>query len=300
MATGVDAGTPSRVSTARGPVVTAEQVVVATHLPFLDRGLFFARSHPERSYAVAGRVGDGAPAEMYLSTEQPAHSIRAHEGGGERWLIVGGESHKSGQSDAGERYRRLAAWARERFGMEAELRWSTHDVMPVDGVPFVGRLDPFSPNLWTATGFRKWGLAMGTAAATILADEILGEGSEWSEAFQSNRLRLRASATELVKENADDGLRFFGDRLLKRGSVDDIAPGEGRVVGTGLSQRAVHRDEQGGLHAVSARCTHLGCIVGWNTGEGTWDCPCHGSRFDRDGAVIEGPAVRPLPPQPLP
>jgi glycine/D-amino acid oxidase-like deaminating enzyme/nitrite reductase/ring-hydroxylating ferredoxin subunit len=286
MATHVHRG---RVRTAVGPTLRAGHVVVATHLPFLDRGLYFARCHPERSYVVAGRTAE-APAGMYLSTEQPAHSIRAH---GE-WLLVGGESHKAGQADAAERYARLEAWARERFGIEPELRWSTQDHMPVDGVPYVGRHDPLSPGVWVATGFRKWGLAMGTAAAELLAAQIAGRDHEWAPLFDPQRLRPKAGAGSFVKENANVALRFFGDRLVKRGSVDEIAPGEGRIVGAGLGQRAAYRDEDGTLHELSARCTHLGCIVNWNSAERTWDCPCHGSRFAATGEVIEGPALRPL------
>jgi glycine/D-amino acid oxidase-like deaminating enzyme/nitrite reductase/ring-hydroxylating ferredoxin subunit len=286
MATGLQSG---RVNTAGGQVVNAENVVVATHLPFLDRGLYFARCHPERSYVVAGRTTD-APAGMYLSTEQPAHSIRAHGD----WLLVGGESHKTGQADAAERYARLETWARERFGIEPELRWATQDHMPVDGVPYVGRHDPLSSGVWVATGFRKWGLAMGTAAAELLAAQIAGRDHAWAELFDPQRLRPRASAASFVKENANVAMRFFGDRVVKRGDVEEIGPGEGRIVGAGLGQRAVYRDDAGTLHELSARCTHLGCIVNWNTAERTWDCPCHGSRFAATGHVIEGPAVRSL------
>jgi len=278
-----------RVRTVTGANLTAEHVVVATHLPFLDRGLYFARCHPERSYVVAARTSN-APAGMYLSTEQPAHSIRAH---GE-WLLVGGESHKTGQADAAERYARLEAWARERFRLEPELRWATQDQMPVDGVPYVGRHDPLSSRVWVATGFRKWGLAMGTAAAELLAAGIGGREHPWEQLFDPQRLRPRAAAGSFLKENANVALRFLGDRVTKRGGVDEIAPGEGRIVGAGLAQRAAYRDDDGTLHELSARCTHLGCIVSWNSGERTWDCPCHGSRFAATGEVIEGPAVRPL------
>ena len=229
---------------------------MATHLSFLDRGLYFARCHPERSYVVAGR-GPRLPAAMYLSTESPAHSIRAHGD----WLLVGGESHKTGQADAGERYERLTGWARERFGLEPELRWATQDQMPVDGVPYVGRHDPVSANVWVATGFRKWGLAMGTAAAELLTAQIVGRDHAWTELFDPNRLRPRASAVSFAKENANVAYHFVGDRLAKRGNP---------------------------------RCTHLGCLLEWNSAEETWDCPCHGSRFSAAGEVIEGPAVSAL------
>ena len=245
------------VSTALGHSVKARHVVVATHLSFLDRGLYFARCHPERSYVVAGHVAGAVPAGMYLSTESPAHSIRAHGD----WLLVGGESHKTGQADAGERYDRLAAWARERFGLEPELRWATQDHMPVDGVPYVGRHDPLSGDVWVATGFRKWGLAMGTAAGELLAAQIGGREHPWTRLFDPNRLRPRASAPDFVKENANVAYHFAADRVAKRGNP---------------------------------RCTHLGCLLDWNAPEETWDCPCHGSRFSARGEVIEGPAVRPL------
>jgi glycine/D-amino acid oxidase-like deaminating enzyme len=251
--TGLSSG---RVETAGGAHVSARHVVVATHLSFLDRGLYFARCHPERSYVVAGRTAS-PPAGMYLSTESPTHSIRAHGD----WLLVGGESHKTGQADAGERYERLGAWARERFGLEPELRWATQDQMPADGVPFVGRHDLLSQNLWVATGFKKWGLAMGTAAAELLAARIAGRDHPWTELFDPSRLRPRAGGVTFAKENANVAYHFFADRVAKRGNP---------------------------------RCTHMGCLLDWNGAEETWDCPCHGSRFTAAGEVIEGPAVKPL------
>jgi glycine/D-amino acid oxidase-like deaminating enzyme/nitrite reductase/ring-hydroxylating ferredoxin subunit len=296
-AIGVSAGSPCRVRTAAGRTVTAGSVVVATHLPILDRGAFFARCHPERSYVVAApHEGPAATGGMYLSTESPAHTIRVHELDGRAWLLVGGESHKTGHGDAAARYRSLEAWARERFGMEPMLRWATQDQMPVDGVPFIGPVDPLSRNVYVATGFRKWGLAMGIAAGELLAALVDGVGHPWAGLFDTSRLRLRAGAVSFAKENADVALRFFGDRVVKRADVESIEPGEGGVVGAGLGQRAVYRDEEGNLHALSARCTHLGCIVNWNRAERTWDCPCHGSRFGPRGEVIMGPAVRPLEP----
>jgi len=249
-------GSGPKLTTAPGPRVRAGHIVVATHLSFLDRGLYFARCHPERSYVVAGRVEE-RPAGMYLSTESPAHTIRAH---GE-WLLVGGGSHKTGQADARERYDRLSAWALERFGLEPELRWATQDQMSVDGVPYVGRHDPVSGDVWVATGFKKWGLAMGAAAAELLAARIAGRDHPWAALFDPNRVRVRAAAPTFAKENANVAYHFAADRVLKHGNP---------------------------------RCTHLGCLLDWNAAEETWDCPCHGSRFAASGEVIEGPAVRPL------
>ncbi len=196
---------------------------------------------------------------MYLSTESPAHSIRTHALGEQTWLLVGGESHKTGQGDAAERYERLERWARERFGVEPVMRWATQDQMPADGVPFVGPVDPVSKNVYVATGFRKWGLAMGIASAELLAAWVDGRDHPWRELFDTRRLRLRAAAGSLAKENANVALRFFGDRVVKRAGVDSIEPGEGRIVGDGpgpaggLSRRGGRAARAvGALHATSA------------------------------------------------
>jgi Rieske Fe-S protein len=235
------------------------------------------------------------PQGMYLSDERPAHSLRAVPTPEGELLMVGGESHKTGQSDARERYAALEGWARERFDVAAvEHRWATQDHLPADMLPFVGRLWPFSDRVLTATGLRKWGIAMGTSAASILADHIAGRESPWASTFTPMRLHPKAGTPTFVKENANVAKHFFADRLRERSSADELAPGEGAVVGEGLAQRAVYRDESGALHALSARCSHLGCIVKFNGAERTWDCPCHGSRFSATGEVIEGPAVAPL------
>jgi glycine/D-amino acid oxidase-like deaminating enzyme/nitrite reductase/ring-hydroxylating ferredoxin subunit len=294
---GVGDGKPCTVETAEGGILRAERVIVATHLPILDRGLFFARSHPERSYALLAEVRGEVPEGMYLSDESPAHSLRAvPTAAGER-LLVGGESHKTGQADVPTRYAALEQWAHEHFDVVAiEHRWASQDHMPNDRLPFVGPLWPLSDRLLTATGMRKWGLAFGTTAASILADLALERPNRWAESFSTSRLDLRRGATSFLKENADDGLRFLTGRLAgRRSSVEDLSPGEGAIVSSGLGQRAAYRDQDDTLHLLSARCTHLGCIVTFNAAERTWDCPCHGSRFDPvDGSVIEGPAVEPL------
>jgi glycine/D-amino acid oxidase-like deaminating enzyme/nitrite reductase/ring-hydroxylating ferredoxin subunit len=293
--TSVDQGDPCTLETEGGHTVTAGHVVVATHVPFLDRGLYFARMHPERSYVLLAKLSGPVPQGMYLSDESPAHSLRSVPTPDGELLMVGGESHKTGQSDTAERYARLEEWARDRFDVVSiEHRWATQDWMPADGLPFVGPLWPFSDRVLTATGLRKWGLAMGTEAASILADLVLGRENRFEGTFSPQRLHPVASGPDLLKENLDVGLRFFADRFRKRASADELGPGEGAVVGSGLRQRAVYRDEAGELHALSARCSHMGCIVDFNEAERTWDCPCHGSRFGIDGQVLEGPAVHPL------
>jgi glycine/D-amino acid oxidase-like deaminating enzyme/nitrite reductase/ring-hydroxylating ferredoxin subunit len=287
-----------RVGTEAGPQVLAERVIVATQLPFLDRGLFFARAHPMRSYATSVRVRSQPPEGMYLQAEKPGRTLRSAPWGGEELLIVGGESHDVDGADPRERFAAVERYARERFDVAGfEHRWSAHDYMPDDGLPYIGRAWPASDRALTATGMSKWGLAMGTAAARMLADQARGREHEWAARFDPWRVPPASSAPGLLKHNAATGLRFFADRVRRGGGVVGLAPGEGRVIGDGLAQKAVHRDDDGRLHAVSARCTHLGCIVRWNAAERTWDCPCHGSRFEAGGAVANGPAVHPLQPK---
>ena len=292
-------GDPCTVRLENGRELRAGHVIVATHFPFLDRSGFFARIHPERSYCLAVRIRGAVPQGMYISTQ--GHSLRsqpAPDGDGEL-LLVGGASHKVGQGDEAGSYRQLEEYARERFDVTSvDYRWSTQDNIPLDSVPYVGKLAPFSKRVMVATGFRKWGFANGTAAAIILADAVKGREHPWAATFDSTRLGPPGAAVEFLKENVNVGRRFFQDRL-QRGSAADIAPGEGAVVRDGARQAAVHRDEHGALHALSARCTHLGCIVRWNGAERSWDCPCHGSRFGTDGRVLQGPAVAPLEPREL-
>jgi glycine/D-amino acid oxidase-like deaminating enzyme/nitrite reductase/ring-hydroxylating ferredoxin subunit len=290
-------GEQAHVTTAEGYTVTAGDVIVATHFPFMDRGFYFARQHAERSYAMGVFVGDHQVEGMYISTESPSHTIRSIPTERGEMLLVGGESHKTGQADEVERYARVEEWARRHWDVrEVAYRWSTQDAMPVDGVPYVGKLNPGAKSIWTATGFLKWGLTNGTAAAEILTAGISGRDHPHAALFDSTRLKPVASAKELVKENANVALHFVKDHLERpdERSVNDLAPGEGGTVRAGAKKIGAYRDDDGVLHTVSTTCTHLGCAVRWNGAEKSWDCPCHGSRFHWDGTVLEGPAVKDL------
>jgi glycine/D-amino acid oxidase-like deaminating enzyme/nitrite reductase/ring-hydroxylating ferredoxin subunit len=292
-------GNPARVRTKEGYAVTAADVVVATHFPFMDRGLYFARMHAERSYALGVWADDNRVEGMYLSAESPSHTIRSIPTDGGEMLLVGGESHRVGQSDEVERYLAVEAWAREHWDVrEVAYRWSTQDAMPVDGVPYVGKLNPGARSLWVGTGFLKWGLTNGTAAAAILSERIAGRDLPYAKVFDSSRAKPVAAGPGVVKEGANFTRRFVQDHVSRPDvrSLDDLEPGEGGTVRTGAKKIGAYRDEDGTLHTVSTLCTHLGCSVVWNGAEKSWDCPCHGSRFHWDGTVLEGPAVKDLSP----
>ncbi len=301
-ALGVDEGDPCTVRTDRGSV-TARDVIVATNLPFLDRGLFFTKVHPMRSYVVAGYVDRAsAPEGMHISAESPTRSVRLIPDGDRTLLMLGGEGHKTGQEpDTEARYQRLEADARRRFGLDMiDYRWSTQDTSPVDMLPYIGRMTRNSEHLFTGTGFRKWGMTNGTLAAMILTDRIAGRDNRWAELYDSKRLDIPQSTEEFVKENVNVAQHWIGDRVSPPGDpLEEVAPGEGTVIRRGVRNIAVYKEPDGNLRALSAVCTHLACIVHFNNAEKSWDCPCHGSRFDLDGSVIQGPATKPLEPEDL-
>lgn len=280
-----------------GGAVVADHVVVATLLPFVDLGGFFAKAHPWRSYAMAVRVAGAVPQGMYLGADSPTRSIRPLPLDGELGLILGGPSHKVGQGgDTNQYYAELETWARANFDVRSvEFRWSAQDYTPVDMVPYVGR-SPRSERLHVATGFKKWGLSNGTAAAMILADSLLGRPNPWARTFDATRIDAGTAAKEFVSENLDVARRYVSDHVarLRAPSADHLAPGEGGIVDVDGSKVAAYRRPDGSLQAVTATCTHLGCTVQWNPAETTWDCPCHGSRFSCDGKVLNAPAVHDL------
>lgn len=297
----VHRGEPHRIETDRGEI-RAGDVIVATHIPFLDRGLFFVKAHPHRSYALTIPIdAERAPEGMFINAGTPTRSIRVVADGDRRLLLVGGEGHRPGEEpDTEKRYETLERFARDRFDVDGEVthRWSTQDYLSVDRVPYVGRITRGSGHLLTATGYGKWGLTNGTVAAHVLADDVLDRPNPWAALYDAKRLKPKASVKKLVTENAKVARHLIGDRLTgaDRVKVDALEPGDGAIVRKGLRYVAVSRDDDGSLHSVSAACTHLGCLLAWNSAERSWDCPCHGSRFTAEGSVIQGPAVSDLKP----
>lgn len=281
------------VHTDRG-TITARDVVVTTHYPIFDRGLYWARLDITRDLVVAGE-GD-APPGMYLDAVTH-RSIRGHAEGDRRYVIVGGDHYRTGEPvDVEARYRHLADDA-TTFGVTtATHRWSAHDLSTLDGVPYIGRYHPAARHVWVATGFGQWGMSGGTGAGLLLTDLITGRDNPAADLYEPNRFDLRSSLT-LAEDGAKVGKQYVaGYTRALTGTQDDLAPGQARVARRGTGLVASYRGEDGALREVSALCTHLGCVVAFNNAERTWDCACHGSRFTTDGSVIQGPATRPLPP----
>jgi glycine/D-amino acid oxidase-like deaminating enzyme/nitrite reductase/ring-hydroxylating ferredoxin subunit len=279
--------------------VRAKDVIVATHLPFEDSGLFFTKAHPHRSYAVAAPVdASAAPDGMFINSGVPTRSVRTIRDG-ERILVqVGGEGHKIGdEDDTIRRYRTLEEYLGQHWPQAGpvEYRWSTQDYMSVDRVPYIGQLRRTSAHVFTATGFSKWGMTGGTLAAMLLSDRILGRENPWAELYDAKRIKPKASLRRFLAGNRSAAYHFVADRLRSDDvDIESLGPGDGAIVRKGARKRAVYRDESGALHVLSPVCRHLYCHVIWNPAEQSWDCPCHGSRYSGDGQVIQGPTVKPL------
>ena len=289
----VEGGVPGLVHCGRH-VVTGDAIVVATNVPVNNRLAIHTKQAPYMTYVIAGRVPEGAvPRCLAWDTGDPYHYIRTHED----FLIIGGEDHKSGQAaDSPQRYQRLEAWARGRFAMlrEVEFAWGGQVMEPVDYLGFIGHNPMDHDNIYVATGDSGMGLTHGTIAGMLLCDLILGRANPWEKLYSPSRVPVKA-AGELAREDLNMAAQYTD--WLTGGdveSVDQIAPDAGALVRRGLEKIAVYRDAGGALHEMSAACPHLGCVVQWNPGEKTWDCPCHGSRFDAKGHVINGPANRDL------
>ena len=276
----------------------AKSVVLASHFPFIDRpGLFYMRLHAEKSYAVALRDADASLPGMYINAKGPGRSLRMYTDEKGPLILLVGAGHRTGQErSALHHYDILRQWAAEIYPKgNIEYHWSAQDIFTLDGLPCIGHLARQTPDVYVATGFHKWGMSNGTAAGLILSDMILTGEHPWSEAFSPQRFTPAAGAGELLKQGAVVTISFAGDRMvLPKENPPLPGPGSAAIVRTEGRLIGVYCDENGRLHGVNPKCTHLHCIVQWNDAELTWDCPCHGSRFDTDGNVIEGPALLPL------
>ena len=306
-ATKIEGGEPARIETRDGAIVTADAVVVASNTPVNDLLAIHTKQAAYRTFVIGASVPAGSVHKaLYWDTPDPYHYVRLQSLPQAQLssptcdlLIVGGEDHKTGQADDAEaRYSRLEQWARTRFPMMAEgkFRWSGQIMEPIDGLAFIGRNPMDKKNVFVATGFSGNGMTYGTIAGMLLTDLIQGRENVWAALYEPSRKTLR-SAKSFVKETINMAAQY-GDWVTQGDVKEDVlvAPGTGAVVRRGLKKIAVYCDAAGVLHECSAVCPHLGGIVAWNHSEQTWDCPCHGSRFDKFGKVLDGPAITNLSP----
>jgi glycine/D-amino acid oxidase-like deaminating enzyme/nitrite reductase/ring-hydroxylating ferredoxin subunit len=285
-----------------GRTVTFDRIVLATHVPIAglsnsDAAKLQSKLARYTSYVVAGRIATGeVPDALLWDTADPYHYCRIQPATSHDVMIFGGEDHKTGQaSHTAACLKRLEDTAVGLVpGIQITHRWSGQVIETVDGLPYIGEI---APGQFRATGFSGNGLTFGTLSAMMASDWIENKANEWASLFDPGRRVTTAAAWIYLKENADYPLYRVRDWLQEGAqSLDAVPPGEGRIVEYRGGKTAASRDERGKLTLVSAGCTHMGCLVAWNDTERTWDCPCHGSRFDTNGRVLAGPATEPLSP----
>jgi glycine/D-amino acid oxidase-like deaminating enzyme/nitrite reductase/ring-hydroxylating ferredoxin subunit len=302
----ISGGPVATVRTGAGPEIRAQAVVVATNAAVNHRYAMHTKTYPYRSYVIGcvvekGRIGRA----LYWDALDPYHYVRLQDWGepagaasrDHELLIVGGEDHKTGPVSHPEgRFARLEEWTRIHFPAAGKVvhRWSGQVLETVDGLAYIGPDPTGDGSVYVITGDSGMGLTHGTLGGMLLCDQIMGRNNPWAKAYDPAR-KPAGALTLFAQENLSVATRYGG--WLTPGSVEteeEIAPGSGAVMRKGLVKVAVYRDPEGRIHSRSAICPHLGCIVGWNADTETWDCPCHGSRFDRYGSVLTGPAVKGL------
>lgn len=275
------------VTTEHG-IVHAAHVVFACHFPFVNvPGYYFLRMHQDRSYVMAvknAEILDG----MYYDIDGEVLSFRSAGA----YLLVGGGGHRTGGKVMGDPYEYLWHVA-ETYWPECReaARWSAQDCMTLDGIPYIGMFSDACPDWYVATGFGKWGMTSSMVSAMILSDFICGRENPNAEVFSPQRFQFSSSVGNLMKES---GIAVSGltKRMMKipKETLQSVSPGEGAVVEVDGEKYGVYKEPDGTAHVVSVKCPHLGCELSWNQTEKSWDCPCHGSRFDFRGRKLDGPA----------
>ena len=290
-------GSTIEATTSRG-TIKAKNMLFATHMPPGINLLSF-RCAPYRSYAIAVTLADGKyPEGLIYDLYNPYHYYRTQETGGEKFLIAGGEDHKTGHEENTESpFLRLEAYVRQVFNVDkTAFKWSSQYFEPADGLAYIGTMPGGDDNLFVATGFGGNGMTYSTLSAIIISSMIGGEKSPYEKLFHPGRLKPLAGFTNFIKENADVVKEFVTGRFSVSSikEVSELARGEGQIVKYEGKKIGLYKDDQGLLHAVNPVCTHAKCIVAWNGAERSWDCPCHGGRFSPEGKVLTGPAARDL------
>lgn len=276
--------------------VTVRHIVHATHTP---KGVSLLQTMllPSREYGVSAKINSDAYPSGIFFVHDPFHSIRSYQHENDEYVMVIGEQHKTGEGDLNNAcFDNLREYMNNHFEVtDFYHQWSNQQYTPADNLPYIGKIHG-QDHAYLATGFSGDGLVWGTLAGLIISDLIKGRENPWHESFDARRFTPAKSATKWVEENASVSKSLFKDYLgtNKLKDIEEIGPGQGKVVSAEGEKLAIYRDEDGKLSVLSAVCPHMMCLVHWNGAETSWDCPCHGSRFDLKGEVIEGPSLHPL------
>ncbi|WP_445486899.1 FAD-dependent oxidoreductase [Niallia sp. 03133] len=291
-------GNEPAVLTRNGASATGKYVLCCSHFPFYEgAGLYSTRMHADRSYIIAAKSPIKYPGGMYISADQPTRSLRSAIINGEEMVLVGGESHKTGQGgDTLAHYKALETFGQEVFGVDQiTYRWSAQDLTTVDKIPYIGKITAGQKNVLIASGYRKWGMTNGTAAALLFRDIVTGKKNKYEDLYTPLRFHMNPSLKNFLVENANVVSHLIkGKWEVSNHAATALGNDEGAVITINGQRKGAYKDKEGKLHIVDTTCTHIGCEVEWNCGDRSWDCPCHGSRFSYTGEVLEGPAEKPL------
>ncbi len=294
-------GEPCVVSTNQGDI-RAKNVVLATAFPFHDTGHFYAKLYPYCFYLTGMHIKNDVPEGMYYSDDGGSHSIRNQPTDDGLLLIVGGGHHKTGQGgDTFKRYQEVEDYARERFDTKSvNYYWSTEDYSTPDMVPYIGKA-PKTNHIYMATGFAGWGMTNSTVSAMLISDLILGRDNPWASFFDPSRHDIAQYGGTFMAEGINIVEQYGKEYLTSFEKMDpaDLAEGEGKLIRADDKKIAAFKDDEGKIYTLSPSCVHMGCLVSWNAAERTWDCTCHGSRYNFNGEVIHGPATGDLPEEEL-
>ena len=285
------------IYTDRGDI-KAKYVVLATHYPILNvPGFYFAKMYQSTSYIIAIETNEKLPEGMYINIREPIYSCRTAMYNGKQILLIGGSDHKTGEAiEDDSNYKNLENRAKELYpDCKVLFKWNTRDCITLDKIPYIGEFSELMKNLYVGTGFNKWGMTSSNVAANIVSDKIMGRENEFEEVFDSTRLHLiknRWAVKDMVKQTVSSiALEKF---KIKPENLDKIENDNGAIVEINGENVGIYKDKEGKLYAVNPNCTHLGCLLTWNNLDKTWDCPCHGSRFDFMGRNIYEPAINDL------
>lgn len=277
--------------------ITAKAIIYATHMP-PNISVFNFECAPYRSYVIAVKLKGGKyPDALIYDSQEPYHYVRTHRIDGEDLLLVGGLDHKTGHEDPEKAFAELEKYTKDYYAVSSvKYRWSSQYYIPADGLPYIGQMPLTADGIYCATGYNGNGMMLGSIAGRILGDLVIANDTPYRQLFNPARIKPIDSFSEFVKENADVAYHFIADRfnVKKTDSLKRLAPGAGKLLEVDGKKIAAYKDEQGNIHALNPVCTHAGCIVAWNAEERSWDCPCHGARYDIEGNVLTGPATRNL------
>ena len=275
-----------------GGNITANNIVVATHYPIMNApGYYFMKMHQERSYVLALENTSEIDG-MYIDLNKEGYSFRTYN----NLLLLGGISHRTGENEEGGSYDELRKVAKKLYPKAKEkYYWSAQDCMTIDGIPYIGRYSSETPNIYVATGFNKWGMTSSMVSAMIISDMILEKENDFSEIFSPRRFDLSLSINNIANDLIETAKNFIAQKVyIPSSEIEHIKNGHGGIIEYNGEKVGVYKNKEGKEFFVSTKCTHLGCQLSWNSDELTWDCPCHGSRFDYKGRLIGSPATKDL------